>query len=148
MKPAFILEKLLQFKSPVLWVDCDATIRKQPIFFSGLTADIAAKKMPAHRERTWHVGTLWVNYTPAAIAFMEKWIANTGHISDESALNETWKKHSEEISIVDMPSSYFVIEPKNKNIPLDTVIMHRISDWPTKKREMPIAAARVKRGEF
>lgn len=142
LKPQFILDKLKQLKSPVLWVDCDGSVLGAPIFSSSF--DFAAKKMAVERKRTWHVGTMWFNYTPAMINFIEKWIENTGQISDESALEKTWQDLGHTISATDVPSDYFVILRRGQR-PHGT-ICHRISSGESKKKELPIALKRNKQG--
>lgn len=144
MKPKFILDKLVELKSPVLWIDCDGSLCREPTFFHGLDCDMAAKRMPATRARTWHVGTLWLNYTPAALAFMERWIDNTGAISDESALEKTWREAP--INVADIPPEYFRILQQRKVPKPGDVICHRISDGEVKKRELPGAIKRGKAG--
>lgn len=151
LKPRFILDKLNELRSPVLWVDVDASIFKKPVFFldDGVSViDFAAKMMVPERKRTWHVGTMWFNYTPPMIKFIESWIENTGNLSDESALEKTWSQVGETIICLDLTPDYFYIEQRGKQPPDDTIIMHRISDSQMKKREMPIAAQKRQRGEW
>lgn len=148
LKPQYILDKLLETKAPVLWVDVDGKILKKPIFFDALEKDVdfAARKMSRYRKRTWHVGTMWFNYTPAMIAFLESWILNTGGISDESGLEKAWRLNKLSLITSDIPEEYFIIEPKSKMIPQNTVIFHRISEGAAKKRELPQAIIKAKRG--
>lgn len=148
MKPQFILDKLNEIKSPVLWVDVDGSIYKKPELIDMLDCDFAAKRMSAERSRTWHVGTMWFNYTPRMIHFLESWIKNIGVISDESALEKTWSEMSGLISTYDLPPEYFHIIRRTREIPKDTVIAHRISDGESKKLELPEAIERAKRGEW
>lgn len=144
MKPRFIWEKLSEVKSPVLWIDCDGSLCAMPTFFFGLDCDMAAKRMAPTRTRTWHVGTLWVNYTPAAMEFMRRWVDNTGAISDESALERTWREQP--INAVDIPPEYFrILQPRKFPRPGD-VICHRISDGEVKRRELPGAIKKGKAG--
>lgn len=146
LKPQFILDKLNELKSPVLWVDVDASLYEVPV--CDYEADFAARRMPEHRERTWHVGTMWFNYTPAMVSFIECWIENTGNLSDESALDKTWKDIGDTITTADLPPEYFYIEKKGQRIPQGTVIMHRISGGPIKRMEMPIARRKREAGEW
>lgn len=144
MKPKFIWEKLIELKSPILWIDCDGSLCERPTFFDGLDCDMAAKRMPPARVRTWHVGTLWLNYTPAVMSFMERWMKNTGAISDESALEKTWREQP--INVVDIPPEYFVILQRGKLPRPGDVICHRISEGDAKKRELPGAIKKGKSG--
>lgn len=165
LKPQFILDKLKELKSPVLWVDVDGSVLQKPkltykIDVTSLESprqeyaesplssgfDFAARRMAETRSRTWHVGTMWFNYTPAMIEFLEKWIENTGRISDESALEKTWQDHGWMIETYNLPPEYFYIERRGKPIPQGTVIMHRISSGESKKKEEPIAVQMAKDG--
>lgn len=144
LKPQFILDKLLELKSSVLWVDVDGSVLKKPhmTYF----ADFAACPMNPDRKRTWHVGTMWFNYTPAMITFIKEWIRNTGNLSDESALEKTWQKHGYRLSTVELSKEYFQIEQRGKQPPSDTIIMHRISNGDVKRSEMPIARRKREEG--
>jgi hypothetical protein len=146
LKPQFILDKLEQLKSPVLWVDCDASLLGKPVCDYGV--DFAARRMPETRDRTWHVGTMWFNYTPTMIKFVKRWIENTGNLSDESALDKTWREHGHTIQTSDLPPEYFYIERRGQRTPKDTVIMHRISDSQMKKMDMPMARKKRESGEW
>jgi len=142
LKPTFIRDKLREIKGPVLWVDCDGSLLRPPVFFDGLTCDFAAKKMPKGRARTWHVGTMWFNYNDTVLHFLDRWIENSGEISDESALERTWRQI--QLDAVDIPSDYFVILRANR-MP-HGVICHRISDGEVKLRELPLAIEKAKKG--
>lgn len=146
LKPQFILDKLNELKSPVLWVDVDASLYGYPD--CKYAVDFAARRMPEHRDRTWHVGTMWFNYTPVMISFIQKWIENTGNLSDESALDRTWREIGDTITTADLPPEYFYIEKKGRSIPNGTVIMHRISKSPIKAMDMPVARKKREAGEW
>jgi len=144
LKPQFILDKLEELKSPVLWVDVDASLFKYPCFEDRV--DFAARRMAETRKRTWHVGTMWFDYTVHMIAFLKRWIENTGELSDESALERTWQELGDTLVTADLPPEYFYIERKGQTPPCDTVIMHRISDGPVKRAEMPVARRKREEG--
>lgn len=149
LKPQFILDKLLELKSPVLWVDVDGSILRRTLILCQLSMfDFAARRMSEARSRTWHVGTMWFNHTPKAILFLQKWIENTGNLSDESALEKTWQDHGGDLQTFDLPKEYFHIYRKGQKIPKETIVMHRISDGPSKKKEMSLAAEKSSRGEY
>lgn len=149
LKPQFILDCLKQLESPVLWVDVDASLLGKPsCFYCDIEHDFAAKRMSEERDRTWHVGTMWFNYKPNVIEFLEKWIANTGNLSDESALEKTWQDDGWMLDTFDLPKEYFYIERRAQEPPEGTVIMHRISDSTMKKREMRTAKIKRDRGVY
>ena len=135
IKPEFIRDMLHEEKRPVLWVDVDGSIYKRPNFFKDLDADFAAKRMPKNRKRVWHVGTMWFNYTPDILDFMDRWVELTGSLSDESSLEEAWKEF-QWLKASDIPPEYFTIEERRKGPISGTVIMHRISQSPSKTKQV------------
>jgi len=135
MKPPFIKECITNVKKPVLWIDVDGCILKLPKFFIKLNVDFAAKKMAKTRARTWHVGTMWFNYTENCLNFLDKWIEYTENsCSDEEGLDRFWKVEKDMISTSDIPKEYFIIFGKKEIAPKDAVICHRISTGKDKMR--------------
>lgn len=134
IKPEFIRDMLHEEKRPVLWIDVDGSIFKQPEFFDELDAEFAAKRMPKNRKRIWHVGTMWFNYSSDTLDFMDRWIELSGELSDESSLEETWKEFNW-LRAVDIPIEYFEIEQRGKGPKKDTVILHRLSESPSKQKQ-------------
>ncbi len=89
MKPQHILTVLEEHKMPVLWVDIDARFRR-PFTICGWLAqefDFATWFIPHKRMRKEHIpggpdtgrdgissGTMWFNYTPLAIQWLNAWV--------------------------------------------------------------------------
>ncbi len=77
-KPAFILQKLEEFKRPVVWVDADALIVKPPAFFQTLECDLAVR-IDEEREKSdpaWlRTGTVFINYTKEGLKLTADWAA-------------------------------------------------------------------------
>ena len=134
MKPFFILECLKELKKPVLWVDVDASIYKTPALLKNLNADFAAMPKAAGMSRKWHVGTLWFNYTPKAIKFLEKWCKLSHKLSDESALQDLWENY-QDINCFELPATYHLLLIHGNKPSHQTVIAHRISDGKSKKEQ-------------
>jgi hypothetical protein len=135
MKPDYIFKCLTEEKRPVLWIDVDASILNLPEYFVDLNADISAKRMPLHRNRTWHVGTLWVNYNQTALDYVKKWSDIPKEWSDELNFNLLYNS-TPGIVIVDMPATYFRLTKPGKSQDPNTVILHRSSDGPSKKIQL------------
>ncbi len=75
-KPFFIREKLLEKKRPVFWVDADGVFKKRPDFSFLLQHDLAfreMKKFSSDRRFKYLSASLFLNYTPQALEFMDKW---------------------------------------------------------------------------
>lgn len=128
-KPFFIREMLERHQRPVLWIDVDASILRQPVWVEKLPEkgyDMAARPHQRPHWRRFHVGTLWFNTTAAE--FLDRWCAQTGALSDESALDEVFKA-GVEVSVAELPRAYFVLPGTREANPC---IVHRISSWPGK----------------
>jgi len=134
-KPTFLLECLERFRRPVLWIDVDGSILRTPDFFTEPGWDFQARRMPATRPRTWHVGTMYWAPTDAALAFVREWIARTGDMSDESSLEQTWCEFGDLLKARDIPSTYFEIPTRTRPMTAECVIFHRLSDSPSKRQQ-------------
>lgn len=137
IKPFFIRECLRDAKRPVLWIDVDGSILKPPTYFLDTNYDFQAKKMnPRFRTRTWHVGTMWFNYTPQMLAFIDAWCDQTGDMTDESALDQVYKRKEWGIRVRDIPQEYFFIwRGRVGKFPRRVVIGHRLSDGESKREQ-------------
>src|SRR5438105_15632315 len=85
-KPTFILNKLLTLKKPLVWVDADAEIVKQPLFFSTLKAPLSFRifdHWPEGHPCRVYDGTVYFDYCPEVIDFVQEW-----HQICESAVKE------------------------------------------------------------
>lgn len=71
-KPVFILEKLLQYKEPVLWLDADASVRGKITEFDNVNCDMGFA-IREHDNLTPHAAVLYFAYTAKSIEFLEKW---------------------------------------------------------------------------
>jgi hypothetical protein len=132
MKPFFLRTCLQTFNRPVLWIDVDGSILKKPDFFLDTEWDFQAKRMGPHRKRIYHVGTIWINNTPKALEFVDKWCEKTGDMTDESSLDQTLKSQEWDFRHRDIPPEYFVIAKRPSP---EAVIFHRISSGQSKQQE-------------
>jgi len=72
LKPAFILQKLIEHKEPVIWMDCDTELKEQFSEFNNILADIG---MATHSGRVDGVmaSPLVFNYTPGSFRVVREW---------------------------------------------------------------------------
>lgn len=138
-KPLFIRQKLMELQRPVLWVDADGSILKDPTSLrdphiskhdlAGNTADWDANKI--------HVGSIWFNYSPAAIELVNDWCdksQNNTH-DDDVSFNGILGAHRARCKIQLLPQEYFVIlKSINNTAPDDAVIVHRLSTGASKEQ--------------
>ena len=134
-KPTFIRECLQRYGRPVLWIDVDGSIRQKPEHFREPGWDFQARRMPSHRPRTWHVGTMYWAPTPAALAFVDDWIGRTGDMSDESSLEQSWRALGHTLAARDIPATYFEIPTRRQPMTPQCVIFHRLSDGDSKRAQ-------------
>lgn len=135
LKPQFILDCFAD--RPLLWVDVDASIYRRPDFFLQTGWDFQAKRITTpNRIRTWHVGTMYFEPNETMRAFMLDWINNL-KVTDESALEQTWRHWQNRLKTRDIPATYFEIEPNKRTD--ECVIYHRLSLGEAKGREFEIA---------
>lgn len=143
MKSQFVRECLDQETDPLLWIDVDGSIYRHPRELESLDGyDMAARRRRQVNEYgyAWHVGTLWFAPTPATREFVRIWSEHsTG--TDENRFQEAWRQMQDRIRIYELPEQYFFIynSTNRHNLPLDTVIAHRISRSDMKLREKEIS---------
>ena len=72
-KPAYILAKRNEYDGPLVWVDADATVDRDPIILrEGYDADIAVHYRDGHELLS---GTIWIGDTPGARDLLHRWSA-------------------------------------------------------------------------
>ena len=82
-KPIFLKNMLLKHKCPIVSLDADATIEKNPILFETLTdydmgfhyLDWRMWYNKSYDKKELLGGTMYVNYNDKVLKFLDKWIA-------------------------------------------------------------------------
>lgn len=83
-KAEVILETMLKYRKPVVWLDADAVVCQKPDLFDYLVndiVDVAYHALPENRHLA--SGTLYFAYTQNAIRILNKWI-ETCKVSDQT----------------------------------------------------------------
>ena len=149
-KPTFIAEAMRHLHAPVLWVDADAVLRRDPRGALRADVDFMAGEMPPTRDRRWHVGTLFFNYTAAAEMLMLLWAeALDNFTSDEAALERMRVEGKWRGRYAKLPRSYhwcsgkYWLHKDNKHIRDETVILHYLSTSESKAKALAEARART-----
>ena len=136
-KPVYLLEVMRRHDRPLLWIDVDGSILRQPMELEVMHVDFGACPM-RKSGRQWHVGTLYFNNTPGALALLERWVAELdSRTSDEAALDRVWRSPGWPATTAELPATYFAVRRSNGRImslrPKNRiVIMHRLSTSPAK----------------
>lgn len=73
MKPEFILEKLKQYKKPLIWMDCDTDFREPFDHFNEVTEDIGMATHTGNIEGI-KASPLYLNYTKGAFRIIREWV--------------------------------------------------------------------------
>lgn len=136
-KPLFIRDTLHELKRPVLWMDADGSIVGRPaILDTDLDYDIAGNQAEWDANKI-HVGSIWFNYTPRALALIERWCAQSENAAqdDDVSFNDILKSYRKDLKILSLPSEYFVIlKSPASPIPQGACIVHRLSTGASKEQ--------------
>lgn len=76
IKPFYIRKKLMEKKRPIFWVDADAVFKKKPDFSFLEGSDISFREMKRFsqdRRLKYASESLFLNYTPRTLEFVDKW---------------------------------------------------------------------------
>lgn len=119
-KPGFILESLDQLRTPVLWIDADGGLYKDPVEARALAAngvDWAGAERAGHRlPWKWHVGVMMFNDSEPARDLLRRWMAysesdpradlGTDDWTFELVRRECWPEHLKSFAL---PATYHCI---------------------------------------
>jgi hypothetical protein len=75
-KPFFILQKLIEFKRPVLWVDADGVFVSQPEVIEAFSADLSVRineECPQNHISKVISSTVYVNWTEQGTQLLRLW---------------------------------------------------------------------------
>lgn len=75
MKPEFILEKMIEYKRDILWMDCDTDFREPFAEFNYLTQDIGLATHSGDMDGI-KASPLLLNYTEGAFRIVREWIVH------------------------------------------------------------------------
>lgn len=117
-KANFILKCLRQTQSPVVWIDIDTRIIRNPVDFLPPNVDFAAftrsfshlSKFPLLAKRFWTPGYLYFNYTREALAFAEAMVefgtAQNKLHTDDYLLHKAWIERGRDLTVFPIPPKY------------------------------------------
>lgn len=71
-KPTFVIEKLEQFKEPVIWIDADTTILGKITEFEDVKCDMGFA-IREHDNATPHAAFIYFGYTQNSFKFLSEW---------------------------------------------------------------------------
>lgn len=75
MKPEFILSKLKEHKSPIIWIDCDTQFRLPFSHFNDVKSDIGMATHSGNMEGV-KASPLYFNYTEGAFKIIREWVVH------------------------------------------------------------------------
>jgi hypothetical protein len=114
LKPIFVDECLTKFPNhDVLYLDADAVVHKVPVFFDGVTTDVALLFAPVMRDSK-HLlsiaaGTVYIRNTPGGRKFTENWRSQESRANllslDEDMIYMAFPKF-EGITFTALPRAY------------------------------------------
>jgi len=118
-KPFFLYRKLQELKKPLLWVDADAVVLKQPEVLEAFSADLAVRinegLSPDHPSKVIS-STIFVNYTREGGELLRRWAEESNRqlgeagrkeeFWDQIALRNVIFNQSHKAKVVSMPLEY------------------------------------------
>jgi len=142
-KAIFVKKMLMKHGQPVIFLDADAQIRKEPKLFTMLEKIETKYDLAFHYlnwGKFWHnkednprrdalSGTMYFSYNIRVINFLDKWIEynETSTAWEQKNMDEILKQLGDKIKIYDLPIQYTTIIKKDGSIPSyikDPVIVH------------------------
>lgn len=136
-KASFVHDTLVELHRPVLWIDVDGSILRQPSLLSLPTKlDFMGRHQRTGPKRTWHVGTLFFNYNKNTVELTRLWkeAALNASGSDEAEFENIWLQNHVRLGLtyIELPHEYFTIIKHNEAPSPDVVICHRLSTCESK----------------
>lgn len=136
-KPFFILKKLKELKTPLLWVDADAVFTQKPQILDQFDADISVRintDLPQIHPSRIASGTVYVNHTQEGMKLVFEWAKECRRLLvDPSRNDEFWDQialrnvlEKSTALIKSLPLAYVKIfdHPEDNIKVLDPVITH------------------------
>lgn len=144
LKPKFIYSKLTQYQRPLLWLDIDTFMLKQPNAFdnfSNLGVNLGVASSDPKNLMQVKASPIWFNFNSSTLDFIREWIQqseNVRRIGSKIFDHETflhclfqYVKNNNKVGILD--SSYCAWPGKQND---NTVLMMGLSDTPSKKESL------------
>lgn len=139
MKAEFLKKMLLKHKQPIVFLDADATIERFPILFEQLEEyDISYHELnwysfwrgiEGNPKREYLSGTLYLNYNPIIIDFLDAWIALNKRSTawEQRNMQQILEKWKPRLKIYPLPIEYIAIKKRDGKVPdfiKEPVIVH------------------------
>jgi hypothetical protein len=133
-KPTFLKNMLLKHKCPIVSLDADATIEKDPVLFNTISEhDIGAFYLDwkmwyssRYDKKELLGGTLYFNYNDKVLAFLDKWIQKQNEkMQWAQRVLQQLVLENPDIKIYSLPIEYcFIDSNKFPNLKKEAVIIH------------------------
>jgi len=149
-KATFLKKMLLKHKQPIVFLDSDSTIEKNPVLFTELSDyDISYHELDwflqwrgkSGEKREILSGTLYLNYTEKTLSFLDAWIAENNRNTNWEQRNmaDILQNSNHNLKVYALPYSYITILLHNNKIPShikpeEVYILHHQASRKYKKR--------------
>ena len=152
-KSTFILKMLKKHKCPVVFLDADAEILKQPTLFNNISEEYDIGVHYLHWGWIWHQnkehsrrdllsGTMYISYSPKTLHLVKLFIdtvKKNPNIWEQKAMQQV-VENKKDIKIFKLPYSYITFPMADNTLPLhavkkeDIVILHHQASRRLKNR--------------
>lgn len=128
-KPTFLLEKMRKLKAPIIWIDADGEVVRDPILFSCLNCDVAAH----YRDRGGFIelltGTIFLDYKRSVYNMVQEWAEEAERwaasgVWEQKILQEIVQRRKSQLNFFELPASYCCIFDAEDMHPESGVVMH------------------------
>jgi len=124
MKPSVIKAVMEKYNKDVVWLDADAVIEKDPVFFKEIKGDLSY-----HYIKQWDemlTGTLFIRNNEKMRGFLDQWYELNQSNNNPDAVNfqTLVTKRKQELDIEDLPADYIKIFDNPLIESNDPVITH------------------------
>lgn len=124
MKPSVIKAAMLKYERDVVYLDADAVLMQNPVFFDTVDADLSYYKI--HEWNEILTGTMFFKNTPEVIELLDKWIQLNSENDNPDAKNFQILMESPEnnLKVEKLPADYIKIFDNKLIVSEDPVIVH------------------------
>jgi hypothetical protein len=126
-KAQFMLDKLLEHKRDVLWLDADSVVNSYPELFCNFKGDVGVHYIDWGRHTNGRrkqleldSAVMYLAYNTRTIALLKAWVkavAETPHRCEQLTLQVLLETYTKKINVVNIPAEYCTIFDLMSDVP-------------------------------
>jgi len=118
-KPQFMLDKLLEHKRDILWLDADSIVNSYPHLFVNFKGDVGVHYIDwsthsnnRRNQKELDSAVMYLSYNKRTITMLQDWVAATAatpHRVEQLTLQYMLESYKKKINVVNIPKEYCTI---------------------------------------